>query len=79
MNELYAAAVINPLKLFGAVLVIIDEYIIGGIVRLTGKAVSGLGNAAVRLQNGQVQTYSVAAVIGLIVLIAAIVGRRLLP
>ncbi|MDF2724364.1 MAG: proton-translocating NADH-quinone oxidoreductase, chain, partial [Paenibacillus sp.] len=79
VDEIYAAVVVKPLKTIGAVLIVVDEYIIGGIVRLTGIAATSAGRAAARLQNGQVQTYSLAAVIGFIVIIAAIVGRRFWP
>ncbi|WP_138753735.1 NADH-quinone oxidoreductase subunit L [Paenibacillus sinopodophylli] len=78
-DELYSAVIIKPLKLLGNVLLAFDTYVIGGIVRIAGAAVSTAGRAAARLQNGQAQTYSLAAAIGLVVLVAAIVGRRFLP
>ena len=79
VDELYAAIIVKPLKLLGSSLMVIDAYVIGGIVRLTGAAVSSAGRAAARLQNGQVQAYGLAAVIGFVILVAAIVGRRFLP
>ncbi|OMF37162.1 NADH-quinone oxidoreductase subunit L [Paenibacillus sp. FSL H8-0548] len=79
VDELYAAAIVTPLKLLGAALSAFDIYVIGGIVRLTGAAVSTAGRTAARLQNGQVQTYSIAAIIGFVILVVAIVGRRFLP
>jgi NADH-quinone oxidoreductase subunit L len=42
-------------------------------------ATSSVGRLSARLQNGQMQTYSLAAVIGLVIIAAAIVGRRFLP
>lgn len=79
VDELYAAIIVKPLKLLGSSLMVIDAYVIGGIVRLTGATASFAGRAAARLQNGQVQAYGLAAVIGFVILVAAIVGRRFLP
>lgn len=79
IDELYAAVIIRPLKLLGSVMLAFDAYVIGGIVRLTGTAVSSAGRAAARLQNGQAQTYGLAAIIGFVVIAVAIVGRRFLP
>ncbi|WP_141506515.1 NADH-quinone oxidoreductase subunit L [Paenibacillus luteus] len=79
MDEFYAAVIVKPLKLIGSALTAFDIYVIGGIVRLTGAAVSTAGKTAARLQNGQVQTYGLAAVIGFVILVVAIVGRRFLP
>lgn len=79
VDELYAAAVVKPVKLAGRLLVLFDEYIVGGLVRAAGAATSSAGRLAARLQNGQTQTYGLAAVIGLVILAAALVGRRFLP
>ncbi|MGO4692818.1 NADH-quinone oxidoreductase subunit L [Paenibacillus sp. 2TAB26] len=79
IDELYAVIIVKPLKLIGSTLMAFDSYVIGGIVRLTGTAVTSAGRVAARLQNGQVQTYGLAAVIGFVILVAAIVGRRFLP
>ncbi|MGG1634741.1 NADH-quinone oxidoreductase subunit L [Paenibacillus sp. NRS-1760] len=79
IDELYAVIIVKPLKLIGSALMAFDSYVIGGIVRLTGTAVTSAGRVAARLQNGQVQTYGLAAVIGFVILVAAIVGRRFLP
>jgi NADH-quinone oxidoreductase subunit L len=79
MDELYAAVIIKPLKAVGAALTVFDEYVVGGVVRAAGLATSSVGRLSARLQNGQMQTYSLAAVIGLVIIAAAIVGRRFLP
>ncbi|MUT65062.1 NADH-quinone oxidoreductase subunit L [Paenibacillus sp. NEAU-GSW1] len=76
LDELYNAVIAKPLRGIGRMLAVFDEYVIGGAVRLSGAAASAFGRIAVRLSNGQVQTYVLAAVIGCIILIAAIVGRR---
>lgn len=79
VDELYALIVVKPLKLLGSILLAFDTYVIAGIVRLAGAAASSGGRAAARLQNGQVQTYGLAAVIGFVIIVLAIVGRRFLP
>ncbi|MBD2868362.1 NADH-quinone oxidoreductase subunit L [Paenibacillus arenilitoris] len=78
-DELYAAVIVKPIRTIGSVLMVVDEYIIGGLVRLAGIATAYAGRTAARLQNGQVQTYGLAAAIGFVVLVAAIVGRRFWP
>ncbi|MGM0883981.1 MAG: NADH-quinone oxidoreductase subunit L [Bacillota bacterium] len=79
VDELYAAVIIKPLKALGAALNVFDEYVVGGVVRAAGAATSSVGRISARLQNGQVQTYSLAAVIGFVIIVVAIVGRRFLP
>lgn len=76
VDELYGTVIVKPLRGIGTALSSFDHYIVGGTVRLTGLAVVSFGRLATRLSNGQVQTYGIAAVIGFIILIAAIVGRR---
>ncbi|RCW44864.1 NADH-quinone oxidoreductase subunit L [Paenibacillus prosopidis] len=79
VDELYAAVIVKPLKAIGAALSVFDEYVVGGVVRVAGAATSSVGRLSARLQNGQVQTYSLAAVIGFVIIVVAIVGRRFLP
>jgi NADH-quinone oxidoreductase subunit L len=78
MDELYAAVIVKPLKLLGSGLLVCDEYIVGGIVRLTGAVTLSAGRLAARLQNGQAQSYGLAALVGLVIVLAALLGRRLL-
>lgn len=78
VDECYEAVIIKPLRAFGTGLMAFDTYVIGGAVKLAGSAASGASKLALKLQNGHVQTYSVAAVIGFIVIIIAIIGRRIL-
>ncbi|GGF91771.1 NADH-quinone oxidoreductase subunit L [Paenibacillus abyssi] len=76
MDELYHAVIVVPLRGIGQALQAVDDYIIDGVVRLTGAAAVWTGRAGIRMQNGQVQTYGLITAIGLIVLIVVIVGRR---
>ncbi|MFF2092570.1 NADH-quinone oxidoreductase subunit L [Paenibacillus sp. NPDC058174] len=76
LDELYRAIVVKPLRGLGTALAAFDEYVIGGTVRMTGSLTTAAGRLAARLSNGKVQTYGLAALIGCIILIVAIVGRR---
>lgn len=78
IDEAYELIFVRGLRGLGAILGLFDQYVIGGIVKLAGSAASYSGKTALRLQNGQIQTYSLAAIIGIIVVVAAIIGRRLL-
>lgn len=78
MDELYAAVIVKPLKGLGNVLNAFDYYVVDGLVRLSAAAVMGLGRVGSRLQNGQVQTYGLITLLGLILFMLAFVGRRIL-
>lgn len=78
IDELYEAVFVRGLRGLSAGLIAFDKYVIGGAVKLAGITANAAGKLALRLQNGQVQTYSLAAVLGIIVIAIAIIGRRLL-
>ncbi|MBH5320578.1 NADH-quinone oxidoreductase subunit L [Paenibacillus sp. GSMTC-2017] len=78
VDEFYEVVVIRSLRNLGTGLIAFDTYIIGGVVKLAGSAANGASKIALRLQNGHVQTYSVAAVIGVLVIVITIIGRRIL-
>ncbi|WNQ11566.1 NADH-quinone oxidoreductase subunit L [Paenibacillus aurantius] len=76
IDELYQAVIVAPLKGLGALLNVFDDYVVDGIVKLlTGMAV-GLGRLGTRLQNGQVQTYGLVTLLGFVILVLALAGRR---
>ncbi len=77
IDELYHATFTLSLRAIGRALDAFDTYVIDGAVRLTAGAAVWFGRAGTRLQNGQVQTYGLLTVIGVLVLIVAIAGRRL--
>jgi NADH-quinone oxidoreductase subunit L len=76
IDEIYQAIAVKPLQVLGAVLHVFDVYVVDGLVRLTSLSVVGIGRLGSRLQNGQVQTYGLATLLGLLILILAIAGRR---
>ena len=78
IDELYHALFVIPLKGLGRVLEWFDHVIVDGAVRLAAGSAVVLGRLGTRLQNGQVQTVGVISLLGLVILIVAIVGRRVL-
>ncbi len=76
IDELYDLILVKPLRSFGKALQAFDDYIVDGVVRLAGYSTSALGRLNSRLQSGQVQTYALTALIGIVILALAIAGRR---
>ncbi|MFC5531063.1 NADH-quinone oxidoreductase subunit L [Cohnella yongneupensis] len=76
VDELYHFLFVKPLQSFGKALQLFDDYIVDGVVRLAGYSTSALGRLNSRLQGGQVQTYALTALIGIVILALAIAGRR---
>ncbi|MDD9271956.1 NADH-quinone oxidoreductase subunit L [Paenibacillus sp. GCM10023248] len=76
IDEIYGGVFVRPLRGLGLVLELIDIYIIDGIVRLVAFTVVSLGRLGSRLQNGQLQTYGVIMIVGMLILVLAIAGRR---
>jgi NADH-quinone oxidoreductase subunit L len=76
IDELYDLVFVSGLRLLGRLLEFIDMYIVDGAVRLCSAAAFGLGRLGLRLQNGQVQTYGLVTVLGLLILALALAGRR---
>ncbi|XID91137.1 NADH-quinone oxidoreductase subunit L [Paenibacillaceae bacterium WGS1546] len=76
VDELYQAAFVKPLKRLGRLLELFDDYVVDGLVRAAGHSAAAIGRLNTRLQSGQVQAYALTAVIGIVILILAIAGRR---
>ncbi|CAN7148650.1 NADH-quinone oxidoreductase subunit L [Paenibacillus sp. LjRoot153] len=76
IDEIYDVIVVKPLRGLGFILELIDIYIIDGIVRLVAFTVVSLGRLGSRLQNGQLQSYGVIMLLGMLILALAIAGRR---
>ncbi|ULL19488.1 NADH-quinone oxidoreductase subunit L [Paenibacillus sp. H1-7] len=76
IDEIYDTIIVKPLKGLGIVLHLFDEYIVDGIVKLASYSVVGIGRIGSRLQNGQVQSYGLMTLLGLIILVLALAGRR---
>ncbi|OCT13117.1 NADH-quinone oxidoreductase subunit L [Paenibacillus pectinilyticus] len=76
IDEIYDTIVVKPLRGLGFILELIDIYVIDGIVRLVAFTVVSLGRLGSRLQNGQLQSYGVIMLLGMLILALAIAGRR---
>ena len=76
IDEFYQMAIVSPLKGLGHLLALFDEYIVDGVVKAVTWCMLWLGRVVTRLQNGQVQTYSLVTVLGLVVLVLVLAGRR---
>jgi NADH-quinone oxidoreductase subunit L len=76
IDELYQLVFVKPLQGVGKALELFDDYVVDGVVRLSGQSVSALGRLNTRLQSGQVQAYALTALIGIVILLLAIAGRR---
>jgi NADH-quinone oxidoreductase subunit L len=76
IDELYQLVFVKPLQGLGKALDVFDDIVVDGIVRVTGHSVAAIGRLNTRLQNGQVQTYALTALIGIVILLLAIAGRR---
>ncbi len=74
-DEIYSALVVWPLRMFAYVCYAIDRFIIDGLVNLFGWIPALFGYLLRSLQNGMVQFYALAMVLGLLVLMASLVMR----
>ncbi|PZE19389.1 NADH-quinone oxidoreductase subunit L [Paenibacillus xerothermodurans] len=76
IDELYDAVIVRPLAGLGSLLHLFDTYVVDGVVRLASYSVVGIGKLGSRLQNGHLQTYGLATLLGMVILILAVAGRR---
>ncbi len=76
IDELYDNGVVKPLRGIGYLLDWFDRYIVDGAVKVLSGVMTGTGRIGLRMQNGQLQAYGLIGVVGLLILIVAVVGRR---
>ncbi len=76
IDEIYHFIIVKPLKFMGGVLQMMDTFVIDGAVKLSASSALTLGRVGTRLQNGQVQTYGLISLIGFLVFVLVLVGRR---
>ncbi|MFS1510879.1 NADH-quinone oxidoreductase subunit L [Chengkuizengella sp. SCS-71B] len=76
IDEIYEWTIVKPLRVLGLILNTIDRFIVDGLVKLTANIVLATGRASTRVQNGQIQTYGLVTLLGFIIIIAAMLGRR---
>ncbi len=75
IDELYDALILAPLAGFTTFLRIFDLYVLDGLVDLTGYLFRWLGFRFRPVQNGLVQFYALAMVLGLTVFLIALVSK----
>src|SRR5262249_22985195 len=76
LDELYCHTLIAPAKAMAAICGVVDFYFIDGLVDLVGWVPSRLGAVFFRpVQNGLVQFYALAMIMGLVVFVIAMVAR----
>lgn len=76
IDELYQIIIITPLRSLGLLINWFDDYVIDGIVRLTANFTLALSSWGTKLQNGQLQSFGLLTLLGFIILLLALVGRR---
>lgn len=76
IDECYEWVFVKPLAGIGQLLDLFDHYIVDGVVKLATGVALYTGRLGSKLQNGQVQTYGLVTVLGLVVLALVFAGRR---
>jgi NADH-quinone oxidoreductase subunit L len=76
INELYQLLFVWPLKGIGWFLNGWDRFVVGGLVHFSAWVVLCIGRLGSRLQNGQVQTYVLVSLIGMILLMVGLTAGR---
>ncbi len=71
-DQIYQALVVWPLRMLAVVSYWIDQHIIDGLVNFVGALPGACGAVLRPLQNGMVQFYAVAMMLGLLVLVGAL-------
>ncbi len=72
IDEIYQAVIVWPLQVLAAIGYWFDRYVIDALVNLVGALPGGVGWILRSLQNGMVQFYALAMILGLLVLIGAL-------
>lgn len=69
VDELYYHAIVRPVRGLGLLLASVDRHVVTGIVDTVAGVASGLSRLGSRLQNGQVQRYSLVSLAGALLLL----------
>jgi NADH-quinone oxidoreductase subunit L len=76
VDEAYQFTIVKSLKGLGVFLRGFDRWVVDGLVGLTAWITQLLGRLGSRLQNGQLQTYAVISLIGLVLLLIGLTAGR---
>jgi NADH-quinone oxidoreductase subunit L len=74
-DEIYHAVIVRPLDAFAAACRAVDTYLVDGLVDLVGSLPRSLGGIFRPVQNGLVQFYALAMILGLTVFLIAILSK----
>jgi NADH-quinone oxidoreductase subunit L len=69
IDEIYHAVFVRPLGWIGYGLQFFDRYVVDGLVGLTARAAYFIGWLHSRLQNGQVQSYGLVVLLGMVLIL----------
>jgi len=76
IDELYRAVIVKPVKALGDLLHLADRFVVDGVVKLVAGGALFIGRVGTRMQNGQLQGYGLVSLLGLVLLMALLAGRR---
>ncbi|MGO9115138.1 MAG: NADH-quinone oxidoreductase subunit L [Thermoguttaceae bacterium] len=72
IDEIYAALIVRPLEALAALLALVDNYLIDGMVNAVGAVPRALGSVFRPLQGGLVQFYALVMALGVLALFGAL-------
>ncbi len=72
VDEIYGILILRPYEYLGYLLRFIDLYIVDGLVKLAAAIAVGFGRLSSRLQNGQVQTYTLITIVGIVIILVSL-------
>jgi NADH-quinone oxidoreductase subunit L len=75
LDEIYDALVVKPLTALASLCRVIDQYLVDGLVDLLGNVPRFLGLLFRPIQNGLVQFYALAMILGLVVFLLSLLAR----
>jgi proton-translocating NADH-quinone oxidoreductase chain L len=75
LDEIYNAFIVKPGEMLAAIFRWLDANVVDGLVDLTGKIAQQIGRIFQPVQNGLVQFYALATIMGLAVFAVALVAR----
>jgi NADH-quinone oxidoreductase subunit L len=76
IDELYDVVFVRSLKKIGQWFNRFDDYVVDGAVRALARGGFAIGQLGTRLQNGQVQSYGLIMLLGLLILALVLAGGR---
>lgn len=79
IDEFYHFVFVRPLAGLGYVLDVFDRYVVDGLVGLVAKITQAIGAVHARLQNGQMQTYGLIVLVGIVLLLVGFTVKGGVP